>query len=113
MKQFRGALISFAILIVVASVYLVLNRTEDSKESTETQTVSNAPVQLFQFEKHDVKRVEIKRPNEEAIILVEVEGKWILENISEPANRTMVNRIKHQLHDLLQHLPPNLWTIDF
>ena len=55
---------------------------------------------IFSFEKHELSRVEVVRPDAEPIVLVEVDGQWVIEGTGHPAGRSMVNRVKHQLHDL-------------
>ena len=54
---------------------------------------------LFRFEKQEVVRIEIQRP-EETIVLLETDEGWLLEESGFEASRSMVNRVKHQLHDL-------------
>lgn len=56
--------------------------------------------QLFSFEKHELVRIEVTRPDQEPIILVEQDGAWIIEGPGHGAGRTMVNRVKHQIHQL-------------
>ena len=54
---------------------------------------------LFRFEKQEVVRIEIQRP-QETIVLLETDEGWVLEGSGFEASRSMVNRVKHQLHDL-------------
>ena len=54
---------------------------------------------LFRFEKEEVVRIEIRRP-EDTLVLSDTRDGWIVEPGGFPASRSMVSRIKHQLHDL-------------
>ncbi|MEC8425520.1 MAG: DUF4340 domain-containing protein, partial [Myxococcota bacterium] len=58
------------------------------------------PPRIFEFEKHEVVRVEVVKPGDEAVVLVETDGRWGIEGTDFEAGRSMVNRVKHQLHDL-------------
>jgi hypothetical protein len=91
MKEFRGSLIAIALLILVVGIYMF--STPKSVSTTE-ETI------IFRFEKHDVQKVRIARPSEDEIVLVEREGSWFVEGKEWRADPSMVNRIKHQLHDL-------------
>ena len=90
MKEFRGSLIALVLVFVVSFVYF-----GDSQESIVPIKVE----QLFRFEKHDLKEVVITQPTGTTIQLQEREGVWYL-NDESLASTSMVNRIKHQLHDL-------------
>lgn len=67
-------------------------------EPNETEAVKEQV--LFRFEKHDVRRVLIEPPSGESLDLQEQEGTWVIANKNWNANSSMINRIKHQLHDL-------------
>ena len=54
---------------------------------------------IFQFEKQELEEVVIHQPDQE-IHLVEQDGTWVLLEADNQASTTMVNRSKHQLHDL-------------
>ena len=91
MKEFRGSLVAIVLLIVVAGWYARQGNQEQEK---------NQETALFRFEKHDVQKVLIERPEGESIELFEKDGVWLVEGKHWRANPSMVNRIKHQLHDL-------------
>ncbi|MCB9745247.1 MAG: DUF4340 domain-containing protein [Alphaproteobacteria bacterium] len=96
MKAFRGTLIAAALLVVA----LILVRVFDKPpEDTKTTQADERPI--FVFEKQDLTRAEVKRPDGVEIALKETEDGWIIEESGFPASRTMVNRVKHQLHDLV------------
>ena len=92
MKEFRGSIIALLVLIVVGVLYRMQDSPEELEEGKEQV--------LFRFEKHDVVRVEILPPSGERIDLQEKDGKWVVSNKNWNANPSMINRIKHQLHDL-------------
>ncbi len=54
---------------------------------------------IFQFEKQSLQEVIISQVDQE-IHLVEQDGIWTLKQADNQASTTMVNRSKHQLHDL-------------
>ncbi len=93
MQAFRGTLIAALALILVAVAYFVLR-----PEPTE-KVVDEAP-RLFAFEKHELVRVAVQRPDGTSVVLVEADGEWKIEGTDFVAGRSMVNRVKHQLHDL-------------
>lgn len=92
MKAFRGTLIAAGLLAAVGAAYLVL-------APDTAATVETGP-RLFEFEKHELTRVSVKRPDGTTVVLVETDGKWTIEGTDFVAGRSMVNRVKHQLHDL-------------
>lgn len=101
MKAFRGTLIAALVLVLAAVAFLIVRPDVASDE------VVGHP-QLFQFEKHELTRVEVLRPvvaggkvtSSDSIVLVEQDGQWIIEGTGFVAGRSMVNRVKHQIHDL-------------
>lgn len=93
MKVFRGTLISALLLLAVgALVFFVRPDLFQGKPE--------GPPRLFEFEKHELMRVEVTRPDGEVVALSENEGRWTIEGTDFVAGRSMVNRIKHQIHDL-------------
>ena len=92
MKPFRGTLIAAALLAVVAVLWFLL-------KPVEVEQTDSGP-RLFTFEKHELVKVDVKCPKGEPIVLVEKDGKWSIEGTDFVASRSMVNRFKHQLHDL-------------
>ena len=89
MKEFRGTLIALVLFLAVGAF---LSRTPEKEAGDEKQ--------IFSFEKHEVSAAKITRPDGEVIEMIERDGKWWLEGTEREANITMVNRIRHQLHDL-------------
>ena len=92
MKEFRGSIIALVLLVVVGGLY----RMQEAPKETE---VTKEQI-LFRFEKHDVRRVQIEPPSGDGLDLQEIDGKWVIANKNWNANPSMINRIKHQLHDL-------------
>ncbi len=94
MKAFRGTAIAAIVLaLVVLVVWLVRPDVFSGVQEGEHP-------KLFQFEKHAMVRVDVHRPDGTHIALLEQDGKWIIEGTDHPAGRSMVNRVKHQIHDL-------------
>lgn len=93
MKAFRGTLIA-GLLLLLAVIAVLVARPELLAPD------DPGPVRIFTFEKHEVTRVEVERPGADRIVLVEVDGQWSIEGTGFVAGRSMVNRVKHQLHDL-------------
>lgn len=54
---------------------------------------------IFDFEKQELKEVVIHQPTQD-IHLIEKDGEWTLLEAKNEASTTMVNRSKHQLHNL-------------
>ena len=93
MKAFKGTLVATVALIIIGTLVWTQRPavfTPDVVEGT----------RIFQFEKHELVRVEVDRPQAERIVLVEQDGGWIIEGSGHQAGRSMVNRVKHQIHDL-------------
>lgn len=93
MKAFRGTLIAAALLAVVAVLVLWLDPRPDAPSVQEE-------LPLFRFEKPDLVRVVIHRPDGDLVLAEQADGAWIVEGPGWPASRSMVNRVKHQIHDL-------------
>ena len=93
MKAYRGSLIAVFVMVLLA----VLVKWQ--QPAFLGPTVSEGD-QIFSFEKHELSRVSVERPGEDAIVLMEQDGTWIIESSGHSAGRSMVNRIKHQIHDL-------------
>lgn len=93
MKAFRGTLVMAVALVALAIIVLVAR--PDLLEGD-----PEGPPQIFAFEKHEVVRVEVQRPDGSTVALVETDGRWSIEGTDFQAGRSMVNRVKHQLHDL-------------
>ncbi|MEC8192035.1 MAG: DUF4340 domain-containing protein [Myxococcota bacterium] len=93
MKAFRGSLIAVALLGLVAAVVVQLKPSVLQPGLVEGDTI-------FSFEKHELVKVEVTRAEGAPVVLVETDGQWIIEGTGHPAGRSMVNRVKHQIHDL-------------
>ena len=99
MKAFRGTLIALGLLAVVGGAYFVLGPKQTPRANTREEECNR----LFSFEKHELMRVDIDRPSAEGDDLAFSEhddGEWYLEGDGEVVDRSMVNRVKHQIHDL-------------
>ena len=93
MKAFRGTLVALVVLVVVGALVWTQRPTVFAPEVVEG-------TRIFQFEKHELVRVEVDRPEAERIVLIERDGGWLIEASGHQAGRSMVNRVKHQIHDL-------------
>ena len=93
MKAFRGTLIAAGLLLLTGAVFLVARPEALAPKTTE-------PTRLFTFEKQELVRVEVRRPDGSAVVLAETGGEWRIEGTDFVAGRSMVNRVKHQIHDL-------------
>ena len=93
MKAYRGTFGALLVLLIVGALVWVLKPEVFVAEPVGTP-------QLFRFEKHELVRVEVSRSDDSQVILVEENGIWKLEGTDHEAGRSMVNRVKHQLHDL-------------
>lgn len=95
MKAFRGTLVALLLLLVVAGVVFLVKPSllKPAKVTTEE-------IRLFNFEKQELTRVEVVRPDGDTLVLAEQDGRWTIEGTGFVAGRSMVNRIKHQIHDL-------------
>ncbi|MCB9779011.1 MAG: DUF4340 domain-containing protein [Alphaproteobacteria bacterium] len=98
MKAFRGTLIAAAVLLLVGVAWWFLRPQPVDPDLSDG-------VRLFAFEKHELVRVEVQRPpsadvDAQDIVLEEVDGQWRIAGTDFVAGRSMVNRVKHQLHDL-------------
>ncbi len=106
MKQFRGTLLALLVLVLVAGAYaaLVYEPVQTPKETAAARKKKSGPVEegipLYVFEKQDLVRVEVKRPTD-TIVLAERGDGWWIEGENFRASKSMVNRVKHQFHDLV------------
>jgi hypothetical protein len=94
MKAFRGTAIAALLLAIVAAI-VWWARPEVFSGVTE-----GAHPKIFSFEKHDMVRVDVLRPDGTQVSLVEQDGRWLIAGTDHPAGRSMVNRVKHQIHGL-------------
>lgn len=97
MKQFRSTLVALAVLGLLVGAWWVSRPPETP--APKAATASDAVVALFPFEKANLVRVEVQRPDGVVVLEERADG-WWLANENQRASRTMVNRVKHQLHDL-------------
>jgi len=93
MKTFRGSLLALAIMLGLA---LILKW---QRPAFFGPTMGEGS-QIFSFEKHELIRVAVQRADDDPIVLVEQDGQWLIESSGHQAGRSMVNRVKHQIHDL-------------
>lgn len=100
MKAFRGTLIALVVLLTLVGAWYWTRPPEAPQLSKKEAKKKEEGRQLFNFEKANVVRVEVKRPDA-TIVLAEHEDGWWIEGENLRASRSMVNRVKHQLHDLV------------
>ncbi|MCK6504400.1 DUF4340 domain-containing protein [Myxococcota bacterium] len=93
MKAFRGTLIAAAVFALVFIAWAMLRPDPQAP-------VDGEGVRIFTFEKHELVSVHVQPAGADPITLVERDGQWIIEGTGFVAGRSMVNRVKHQLHDL-------------
>jgi hypothetical protein len=94
MKAFRGTILAAVALVALALVVFLV------KPDLLSGDEDAGPPRIFEFEKHEVVKVEVVKPGEDSVVLVEKDGQWTIEGTGFEAGRSMVNRVKHQLHDL-------------
>ena len=93
MKAFRGTLIAAGALLLVVGLVWWLDPAPE-----QTRVVEALP--LFTFEKPELVRVFIHRAEDQLVLAEQEDGSWLVEGPDWPASRSMVNRVKHQIHDL-------------
>lgn len=97
MKEFRWtAVVGLVVLAVWGGSRLLEDGAHPEADGAYVASEAEA---LFRFEKEEVVRVEIRRPQDTLVLSDTSEG-WRVEPGDFPASRSMVSRIKHQLHDL-------------
>lgn len=100
MKQFRGTLIALALLLAAVGAFFALQPHELTPKERKALKGKEQGVELFNFEKSDLVKVEVSRPDG-TIVLTEKPDGWWIEGDPHRASKNMVNRVKHQLHDLV------------
>lgn len=100
MKQFRGTLIALVALAVLLGGYFATRPPEATKAPVKKGEKKEEGQALFDFEKANLVGVEVKRPDG-TITLTERDTGWWIEGENLRASKSMVNRVKHQLHDLV------------
>lgn len=94
-KAFKGtALVGVLLLLVVLLVRYVEKPPID-------EAPADAVTEIFTFEKQDLVQARVTRPDGEILTLVETDEGWVIEETGFRASKSMVNRVKHQLHDLV------------
>ena len=94
MKAFRGTAIAALLLAIVAAIVWW------ARPEVFSGVQEGDPPKIFSFEKHDMVRVDVQRPDGTQVALVERDGRWVIAGTDHPAGRSMVNRVKHQIHGL-------------
>lgn len=98
MKSFKGTVFALVALVALLGAWWIVRPEEMTpKERKEAEKAAEKP--LFPFEKANLVKVEVHRPDG-VITLVERADGWWLEGENLRASKSMVNRVKHQLHDL-------------
>lgn len=100
MKPFRSTLFALAALLLLIAGYFFLKPVELTPLQRKAELKKVEGVALFTFEKADLLRIDVTRPDG-TITLVERPDSWWIEGTEMRASRQMVNRVKHQLHDLV------------
>lgn len=97
MKAFRGTFLAILALAVTLGAWFLLRPPPPVTPAKDKKAPEGT--ELFAFEKQDLVKVEVERPGSR-IVLVEKPDGWWLEGEDFRAARNMVNKFKHQLHDL-------------
>lgn len=100
MKNFRGTFSALLVLLVLVGAYFGLKPRELTPKERKELMKQDDGVKLFAFEKADLVRIDVTRPDG-GIALVEKPDAWWIEGTEMRAGRQMVNKTKHQLHDLV------------
>ncbi len=100
MKAFRGTLVALLVLLAMLGAWYYTRPPEQAVPVAKKDKKKEEGRALFQFEKANLVKVEVKRP-EGQIVLAERDDGWWIEGENLRASRSMVNRVKHQLHDLV------------
>lgn len=98
MKAFRGTLLALLLFGVALLAWLALRPPPPAPRPSPRAGEEGVP--LFQFEKADLVKITVKRPDR-TIVLAERGDGWWIEGEEVRASRSMVNRVKHQFHDLV------------
>ncbi len=99
MKNFRGTLLALVALLGLLGAWWMVRPAELTPAERKAALKENEKP-IFVFEKANLVKVEVTRPDG-AIVLAERADGWWLEGEELRASRSMVNRVKHQLHDLV------------
>lgn len=93
-KSFRGTLL---LALLVGGVVIGVKALDPAEEEVE-QTAERP---LFVFEKQDLVKFSVERPDGVDLTLEERAEGWFIVETGKPAAKTQVNRTRHQLHDLV------------
>lgn len=94
LKAFKGtAVVAVLLIAALAAVKFI-------EKPVEEAPIEDLERTLFDFEKQDLVKTVVTRPDGETLTLIEQDEGWILEETGFRASKSMVNRVKHQLHDL-------------
>jgi hypothetical protein len=99
MKNFRGTLFALVALVALLAAWWFV-RPAELTPAERKAALKEEEKPIFVFEKANLVRVEVTRP-EGAVTLVERADGWWIEGEELHAAKSMVNRVKHQLHDLV------------
>lgn len=99
MKAFRGTLLALVALAVLVGAWWLV-RPKELTPAERKAALKEAEKPIFVFEKANLVKVEVKRPDGTIVLAERADGWWI-EGEELRASRSMVNRVKHQLHDLV------------
>lgn len=101
LQQFRGTILALVGCALVGGAWWALRR-EPAPAPHVKGAASADGVALFTFEKSDLVRVTVERPDGTIRLVEQPDGWWIDgAGAKLPASKSMVNRVKHQLHDLV------------
>ncbi len=106
LRQFRGAMLALVLFAAIVAVWVVARPTTDAPHVAKGKKAKDDGVALFAFEKNDLVKVTVARPDGTLTLIEKPDGWWIdgsegANGQQLPASRSMVNRVKHQLHDLV------------
>ena len=107
MKAFRGSIVALVVVGLLALAWWAVRPQPDTSPAATTTAGAKKKKnpgmevgpQLFPFEKANLVRVEVARTDGTIVLEERADGWWIAGQ-EHRAARTMVNRVKHQLHDL-------------
>lgn len=117
LKPFRGTAVALLVFAGIAGVWWALQPVEETPKQRKERKNQQQGIALFAFEKSDLTKVTVERPDGTINLSERPDGWWIdgADGIADgtspsgagasdeplPASRSMVNRVKHQLHDLV------------
>ncbi len=116
-RQFRGTILALVAFALVGVAFWKLQPHVETPLERKAKKGKEDGVALFAFEKSDLTKVMVERPDGTINLAEKPDGWWIdgADGIADgstptgkaaspdplPASRSMVNRVKHQLHDLV------------